>query len=40
MAAGYEENPRMPLDKVIFVIACIYLGWVVAWLISQKNAPI
>jgi len=40
MPAGYEENPRMPLDKVIFVIACIYLGWVVAWLISQKNAPI
>ncbi len=40
MAAGHEENPRMPLDKVIFVIACIYLGWVVAWLISQKNAPI
>ena len=40
MAAGYEENPRMPLDKVIFVIACLYLGWVVAWLISQKNAPI
>ncbi|AOC52555.1 hypothetical protein amyaer_1834 [Microcystis aeruginosa NIES-2481] len=30
----------MPLDKVIFVIACLYLGWVVAWLISQKNAPI
>jgi hypothetical protein len=40
MPAGYEENPRMPLDKVIFVIACVYLGWVVAWLISQKNAPI
>jgi hypothetical protein len=40
MAAGDEENPRMPLDKVIFVIACVYLGWVVAWLISQKNAPI
>ena len=40
MAAGHKENPRMPLDKVIFVIACIYLGWVVAWLISQKNAPI
>ncbi|GCA78261.1 hypothetical protein [Microcystis aeruginosa] len=40
MPAGYEENPRMPLDKVIFVIACLYLGWVVAWLISQKNAPI
>ena len=40
MAAGHEENPRMPLDKVIFVIACVYLGWVVAWLISQKNAPI
>ncbi|WP_419546757.1 hypothetical protein [Microcystis sp.] len=40
MPAGYEENPRMPLDKLIFVIACIYLGWVVAWLISQKNAPI
>jgi hypothetical protein len=40
MAAGYEENPRIPLDKVIFVIACVYLGWVVAWLISQKNAPI
>jgi hypothetical protein len=30
----------MPLDKVIFVIACVYLGWVVAWLISQKNAPV
>ncbi|AVQ72536.1 hypothetical protein MTo_01706 [Microcystis aeruginosa NIES-1211] len=40
MAAGDQENPRMPLDKVIFVIACVYLGWVVAWLISQKNAPI
>ena len=40
MAAGHEENPRMPLDKVIFVIACVYLGWVVAWLISQKNAPV
>lgn len=40
MPAGYEENPRMPLDKLIFVIACVYLGWVVAWLISQKNAPI
>lgn len=40
MAAGDEENPRMPLDKVIFVIACVYLGWVVAWLISQKNAPV
>ncbi|TRV43016.1 MAG: hypothetical protein EWV53_06845 [Microcystis panniformis Mp_MB_F_20051200_S9] len=40
MPAGYEENPKMPLDKVIFVIACVYLGWVVAWLISQKNAPI
>lgn len=40
MPAGYEENPRMPLDKVIFVIACLYLGWVVALLISQKNAPI
>ena len=40
MAAGYEENPRMPLDKVIFVIACVYLGWVVAGLISQKNAPV
>ncbi|NCS24562.1 MAG: hypothetical protein GPI96_08615 [Microcystis aeruginosa BS13-02] len=37
MAAGRKENPRMPLDKVIFVIACVYLGWVVAWLISQKN---
>jgi len=40
MAAGHEENPRMPLDKFIFVIACVYLGWVVAWLISQKNAPV
>ena len=40
MAAGHKENPRMPLDKVIFVIACVYLGWVVAWLISQKNAPV
>lgn len=40
MAAGHEENPRIPLDKVIFVIACVYLGWVVAWLISQKNAPV
>jgi hypothetical protein len=40
MAAGNEENPRMPLDKVIFVIACVYLGWVVAGLISQKNAPV
>lgn len=40
MAVGHEENPRMPLDKVIFVIACVYLGWVVAWLISQKNAPV
>ena len=40
MAAGHEENPRMPLDKVIFVIACVYLGWVVAWLINQKNAPV
>ncbi|GEA26070.1 hypothetical protein MiAbW_00616 [Microcystis aeruginosa NIES-4325] len=40
MAAGHEENPRIPLDKVIFVIACVYLGWVVAWLISQKNATI
>jgi hypothetical protein len=40
MAAGHGENPRMPLDKFIFVIACVYLGWVVAWLISQKNAPV
>lgn len=40
MAAGYEENRRIPLDKIIFVIACAYLGWVVAWLISQKNAPV
>lgn len=40
MAAGREENPRMPLDRVIFVIACLYLGLVVAWLITQKNAPV
>jgi hypothetical protein len=40
MAADYEENRKIPLDKIIFVIACVYLGGVVAWLISQKNAPV
>jgi hypothetical protein len=40
MATGYEENRRIPLDKIIFVIACAYLGGVVAWVISQKNASV
>jgi hypothetical protein len=40
MAAGHEENRIIPLDKIIFVIACAYLGGVAAWLISQKNAPV
>jgi hypothetical protein len=40
MSSGYRDHGRIPLDKIIFVIACAYLGLVVAWLISQKNAAV
>jgi hypothetical protein len=40
MSSGYGEKRRIPLDKIIFVVACAYLGSVVAWLIVQKNAPV
>jgi hypothetical protein len=40
MSSGDQDRRRIPLDKIIFVIACAYLGSVVAWLISQKNAAV
>lgn len=40
MSSDYRDHGRIPLDKIIFVIACAYLGLVVAWLISQKNAAV
>jgi hypothetical protein len=37
MSSSYRENSKIPVDKICFFIACLYLGFVVAWLVNRQN---
>ncbi|MEG3438221.1 hypothetical protein V0288_13915 [Pannus brasiliensis CCIBt3594] len=39
MSSAYRESRVIPLDKIFFVLACLYLGFVVAWLVNRHRSP-